>query len=400
MCKNRWVILIASCFVTLCIGSLYAWSVFATPLAEYIEKLTGEEITTMAIVFTIANAVGPITMISAGTFNDHLGPKWILIIGGILFGLGMIGTGYATSVTMVIVTYGLGVGLACGMIYGTIVSNTVKFFPDKAGLIGGLITACYGGSSILIPPLVTLLLNVIDVMNTFKIIGFVMMIILLCSSFIITKAPVYEYQSNSQLLDYTYKEMLKTPHFYIMLLVLTCGAFSGMMVISQASIISQRMMNFTFEEAAIIVSLIALANTLGRIISGVLSDKIGAISTLKITLSLSVIASIMMFICTDIVTFLFYLSILMIGFSFGSVMGVYPGFTAKEFGKRNNSVNYGIMFIGFALAGLFGPMMMNYIYSVYLSYQYAFLISATLNLIGLMLLFIFEKIKGEVKENG
>ena len=178
MKNNRWMILIASCLVAFCIGSLYAWSVFASPMAKYLTNINGVEITSLAIVFTIANSVGPITMISGGFINDKLGPKWVLIIGGLLFGAGMIGSGFVTSVGMLIFTYGLGVGLACGMIYGTIVSNTVKFFPDKSGLVGGLITACYGGSSILIPPLATMLLNVMDITSAFKVIGTTMMIII------------------------------------------------------------------------------------------------------------------------------------------------------------------------------------------------------------------------------
>ena len=67
--KNRWLILTASCFVTLCIGALYAWSAFSAPMAEYLEECTGKEIQSLAIVFTVANSVGPVTMISGGYVN-------------------------------------------------------------------------------------------------------------------------------------------------------------------------------------------------------------------------------------------------------------------------------------------------------------------------------------------
>ncbi|MBQ9987039.1 MAG: hypothetical protein IJP28_01545 [Erysipelotrichales bacterium] len=109
--KKRWLVLGASCLINLCIGSLYAWSVFATPMAKYLTEVTGSEITSLAIIFTIANSVGPITMISGGFFNDKLGPKWVILVGGILFGAGMIASGFASSTTMLIITDGLGVGL-------------------------------------------------------------------------------------------------------------------------------------------------------------------------------------------------------------------------------------------------------------------------------------------------
>lgn len=393
--KNRGIILTFSCLVALCIGSLYAWSVFALPMAEFLSRQNGIQITSLTIVFTIANSVGPITMISGGYINDKLGPKWILIIGGVLFGAGMIGSGFAKSVNMLIITYGLGVGLACGMIYGTIVSNTVKFFPDKSGLVGGMITACYGGSSIIVPPLAALLLNYMGITSAFKIIGIVMMTIIICSSFVIRKAPVV----NETVLvknennEFTYKEMLKTKKFYIMLVILTCGAFSGMMIISQASSVAQRMMGMSFKAAALLVSIIAFANTSGRIISRMISDKIGAVNTLKCTFVLSALSSLFMYFCSPNSVIMFYICIIAIGFSFGSIMGIYPGFTAKEFGRKNNSVNYGIMFVGFALAGLLGPMIMNYIYLVTQKYQGAFLVSMFLGLSGFIFLCIFNKMK-------
>ena len=88
--KKRWLILIASCFVTLCIGSLYAWSAFASPMTVYLSECAGYEIASLAIVFTIANSIGPITMISGGYINDKLGPKAVLLVGGLLFGGGPI----------------------------------------------------------------------------------------------------------------------------------------------------------------------------------------------------------------------------------------------------------------------------------------------------------------------
>lgn len=144
--KRRWLILGASCLVNLCIGSLYAWSVFAAPMAAHIQSVTGGEAPNLAIIFTIANAVGPITMISGGFFNDKLGPKWVIFLGGVLFGAGMIFSGFAQSVPVLLLTYGLGVGLGVGLVYGCTVSNSVKFFPDKRGLVGGYLRLPMGSA--------------------------------------------------------------------------------------------------------------------------------------------------------------------------------------------------------------------------------------------------------------
>lgn len=396
--KKRWLILVASCFVTLCVGSVYAWSVFASPMAEYLGQLTGKEIASLAIVFTVANSVGPITMISGGMVNDKLGPKLVLLCGGALFGAGMIGSGFARSVGALIACYGLGVGLGVGMVYGTIVSNAVKFFPDKSGLAGGLTTACYGGSSVLMPAIVTLLLQHFPITTVFKLVGAVMTVIICASAFVIEACPA-DFTAEgadgpaaqSQGRDYSWREMLKMPVFYLMLLTLTCGAFAGMMIISQASPIAQRMMGFTPAAAAAVVSVLALFNMLGRLVSGSVSDKIGAANTLKLTFLCSLAGSVLLYFCREGSNLPFCLGLIVIGFCFGSIMGIYPGFTARQFGRRNNSVNYGIMFIGFALAGLLGPMLMNQVVSVTGQYQPAFLACAALAVLGEVLINLFTR---------
>lgn len=400
--KKRWLILIASCFVTLCIGSLYAWSAFASPMSVYLSECAGYEVASLAIVFTIANAVGPVTMISGGYINDKLGPKAILLVGGLLFGAGMIGSGFATSVGMLIITYGLGVGLGVGMIYGVTVSNTVKFFPDKGGFAGGIITACYGASSIIIPPVANALAEAYHVTTAFKAIGIVMMIIICTSAFVIKPCPPILVSTTKtgvgdQEKDYNYREMLKESDSYLMLLTLMCGAFAGMMVISQASQIAQRMMGMVPASAAVVVSVIALFNTLGRLVSGTLSDKLGATGTLRITFAASLVASVMLFFCSENSVALFYICLAVIGFAFGSIMGIYPGFTAQRFGRKNNSVNYGIMFIGFALAGLIGPTVMNALYGITGRYQPAFLASAALAVVGEILIVVLRHNSGRCK---
>ena len=398
--KKRWLILIASCFVTLCVGSLYAWSVFASPMAAHLSELTGKEIASLAIVFTVANAVGPITMITGGSFNDRIGPKWVLVVAGLLFGAGMFFSGFATSVPMLIVTYGLGVGLGCGMAYGTIVSNAVKFFPDKSGFAGGITTACYGGSSILVPIIANAMLEKMDVTTAFKILGAVMGAIVVVSAFVIEAAPAdftagvaKKAAGNAPGKDMDWHAMLATKEFYLMLLTLTCGAFSGMMIISQASPVAQQMMGFTQARAAFIVSLLAAFNMAGRLASGMLSDKLGALGTMRLTFGISVIAGVLLFFCKEGTDALFYIGLSLAGFGFGSVMGIYPGFTAKTFGRKYNSVNYGIMFIGFALAGILGPMIMNAIKNSTEKFQPAFLVAAALAVAGEVLIAALAKIQ-------
>lgn len=399
--KKHWWILLASCLINLCLGSIYAWSVFASPMAEHLSTVTNLTLTSgdLAIVYTVANSVGPITMITGGWFNDRFGPNKVILIGGLMFAAGMFFSGFATSIGFLIVTYGLMTGLGLGMTYGCTISSCVKYFPDRRGLIGGITTAVYGMGSVILPPIITTLVRVSDAPMAFRYIGIVFGVIIVICSFFIHKCPdgfapegwtPSAASNGAASADMDWRQMLRTPVFYIMIVLLTCGAFSGMMIISQASAVATGMIGMTTVAAGAAVSVLALFNTTGRIAAGYLSDKIGRINTLMLACVVSTLGLLCLFFCREGSYILFYIGISVIGICFGSFMGVFPGFTADQFGLRHNSVNYGIMFIGFALAGFFGPTAMRNIYSATGSYRQAFLVACGLSMVGVILSFLYR----------
>jgi len=403
--KKRWIILIASCFINLCIGSMYAWSVFSAPMAKYLSQVTGATLTAgaLAIVFTVTNSVGPITMITGGRINDTFGPKKVIFVGGVLFGGGMILSGFATSLNVLVLAYGIITGLGIGMVYGCTISNSIKFFPDKRGFVGGITTACYGFSSVIVPPVANILISNFGVTAAFKIIGTVFLIVVCVCSFFIDKCPVgfipegwTPPASNGNKLnqnDKDWKGMLTSPVFYPMILVLLCGAFYGLMCSALASPLAQGMIGMSVAAATTVVSVLALFNTGGRIIAGYLSDKIGRINTLTIAFVIAIIGLTCLYFSGQGDVTKFYIGIISVGVSFGAFMGVFPGFTADQFGTKHNSVNYGIMFIGFAISGYFGPTVMKNVYAADHSYQRAFLIAAVLCAIGFALTFVYRSVK-------
>lgn len=399
--KKRWQILIASCLINLCIGSLYAWSVFASPMAKYLSEVTGSEIGSLAICFTVANSVGPITMILGGILNQKLGPKKIILIGGLMFGVGMIASGFVGSIGALIVTYGLLCGLGVGMVYGCTISNTIKFFPDKKGLIGGIATASYGISSVIIPILANVMIDSMGITMSFKVLGAVMLTIICISAMVIEEcptsyvptgytAPVSSGKTGG--LNMKPGEMVRSSLFYVMIIMLCCGAFSGMMIISQASPLAQRITGMSAASAATIVSIIALCNTGGRILSGAISDKIGALNTIRFVFAGSVIAMAVLYASCSGSSVLLIAGVLLTGLAFGAIMGLYPGFTASQFGPKYNGINFGIMFIGFAAAGYFGPTAMTKLYQGTGSDQMAFIVAALLGVLGFVLTFVFQKL--------
>lgn len=402
--KKRWIVLVASCLINLCIGAMYAWSVFATPMAEHLSGILGKTLTAadLAIVFSIGNGDGFLTLIAGGFINEKLGTKWVIFAGGVLFGLGFVVCGLAQNVAMLILGYGILSGLAMGLAYGQTISNSVKFFPDKAGLIGGIATASYGISSVIIPPIANAMINAVGVCKAFIIFGvFVIVVVGVCSQLIVKcpvdfvpdgwTPPVAKTKDAPKVADKDWKGMLSTPVFYVMLVMLFFGALFGMMVISQASNIAQKMLTMTPAAAAVVVSVLALFNTFGRILAGYISDRIGCINTLTSVFVLAIIALALLYISGGNQSVaMFYIGVCMIGVCFGAFMGVYPAFTASQFGSKNSSVNYGIMFIGFSAAGIAGPMIASNVFKSTGSYRQAFLIAAVLAVIGLVLAFLYR----------
>ncbi|MCM3703256.1 OFA family MFS transporter [Paenibacillus macerans] len=402
--QKRWIILVASCFINLCIGSIYAWSVFSAPMAGYLSELAGRTLTPgdLAIAFTITNSVGPITMISGGWINDRFGPKKVILAGGLLFGGGMILSGFSTSLGFLVFAYGIVLGLGTGMVYGCTISNSVKFFPDKRGLVGGVTTAAYGLSSVIIPPIANELIGAFGITSAFIIIGIAFLVIICVASFFIEKCPPDFVPtgwtpkavnvSHSLRADKDWKGMLATPIFYVMILLLISGAFAGLMCTSQASPIAQNMVGLSAAAATTVVSVLALFNTGGRIFAGYISDKIGRVNTLAAASFLSVVGLALLYVSGESSVATFYTGISVIGLSFGSLMGVFPGFTADQFGAKNNSVNYGIMFIGFALAGYFGPSIMGKVYGADGTYQRAFVIAIIFGITSFILTLVYKRV--------
>ena len=397
--KKRWFIMAISCLISLTLGILYSWSVFAKPLCQEFG------VADLSYIFTIANLVGPITMIPGGYINDRFGPRKLIFFGGLIYGLSLFLSGFAKSPGMLIVTYSLGVGLSMSVVYGCMIANSVKFFPDYRGLAGGIATASFGISGMVLPLLTNTLMEQFGVQASFWIMGVVFAVINCGGALFMEKCPdnfipegwippkreeAGTSSTDRASVNKTWKEMLQDSIFYIMLMMLTCGATCGLMIISNASVIAQNLMGMDAASAAGVVSVLFLFNTGGRIIAGYLSDRIGRIGTLRIAMVLALVGLFLLHISGKTAILQFYAGVGLVGFCFGTFMGVFPGFTADQFGPKYNTVNYGIMWIGFSLAGLVGPSILTSVYKATGGYQLAFLLAAAIASAGLVLSVIYS----------
>lgn len=388
---NRWLILAACILINLCLGAGYAWSVFQAPLIEKFGWTTAQA----SLAFSISFGMVPISMIIFGSLQDKKGPKWIIFGGGLMFGAGMIITSFTTSLGMLYVSYGLILGFGIGMAYGCTTSTTVKWFPDKKGLAGGLTAAGFGSGAVIFAPLAANLIQNYGVLLTFRYLGIGLLVAICLASLIVT-VPKKEGSANMEEDNLNKKpaSMIKTSTFWVLWLIYVFGCISGLMIIGHASPIAREFLSFDLTAATLIVSIVAISNTLGRIFWGFISDKLGrymAVALMFITSSTGLVL-----LSTKLSGILGVFGIVLIALCFGGFLGSFPGITAENWGSKFNGSNYGFMFTAYGLAAIVGPRLAALIKeSANGDYSRAFYISIAMNIVGMVLILALQRRKAK-----
>ncbi|HEX5331046.1 MAG TPA: OFA family MFS transporter [Cellulomonas sp.] len=394
---NRWRVLTGSVLILLCTGAIYAFSVFAGPLGG----AHGWTVPEVQNAFIINGAIAPIPMILGGFIIDRGGARWSITIGAILFALGFILTGSATSTTQLYLFYGLIAGLGQGFAYSGCLNNTIKLFPDRRGFAAGVLTAGMGAGAVIAAPVARALIDSVGVGATFVRMGVVYAVVVVAATLLIRPAPVgflppgwTPPTGTPAVVNSTWRQMLRTPAFYLIFVMLTAGAFSGLMIASQLSPIAQTsMFAISAATAALLVSVYSICNALGRFAWGALSDRIGytnAIAFIYAVVALSLVVLLMVHS-----TFGFVVGIVGLGLCFGGVMGVFPALTMKTYGPRFQGMNYGILFTGYSVAAYFGPKIGATLGGgAKGDYTTPFVIAIVVALVGLVLTLVLSRLGG------
>lgn len=376
--RNRWLILIAAVLVNVSLGAGYMWSLFAGPL-----KAAHGWTDSISWAYSLSFAMVPVAMIIFGPKVDKIGGKKIVFLSGLLFGLGMIATGFITSQSLLYVTYGLITGFGIGTGYGTATATSVKWFPDKKGLAGGLTAAGFGSGSLILTPIVQPMIENMGISTTFKIMGAVLLAVIVGCSFFMEKAPVAASTGVAQAgsNDKNPKEMMQERKFWILWLIYTLATTGGMMLIGHAAGIVNE---YSLGNAATIIMMAAVANTGGRIIWGSISDRIGRYNTVVAMYIVSAAGLLLVNFNQNLGATAGIIGMLLIYFSFGGFLGAFPGITAENWGVKNSSANYGWMFSAYGIAAILGPQI-----ATFTGYSSAFIISTGMSVLGIVLMLGF-----------
>src|ERR1019366_6763666 len=291
---NRWWRVVGGLLMNLALGSLYAWSVFVAPL----EKEFGWKRADTCAAFTWAVVVFAISFIVAGRLQDKIGPFIVSLIGCILLTAGFILCMWTSSLTYLIICFGILVGIGNGFGYATPIPVMAKWFPDKRGLAVGLAVAGYGGGSAIFGPLANLkLIPAYGVHTTFMILGVIFLFMTVFGAFLLHNPPVgYNpagwppapaAKAAATTYEFSPGEVLHTPAFYFMWVAYALGCSAGLMVISQLVPFAKSVGIPSAALATMGLVVGAIGNASGRILSGWMSDAMGRLNVLRLMIAIS-----------------------------------------------------------------------------------------------------------------
>jgi OFA family oxalate/formate antiporter-like MFS transporter len=398
--KNRWLVALGGTVSMICLGTIYSWSIFTQPLIASF----GWSNTTTTWAFAWSIFFLGVGAVVGGRWQDRVGPRRVAVVGVVLWGLGNVLAGLGTARLgpwWTYLTYGLIGGLGNGIGYVTPVATVTKWFPDRRGLGSGMVVMGFGLGAFFYNNVVRWVPSFVDasrqaasvlaaraaaasagtpfdaaahvmssgqvaaVMRLFVISGIVFAAVGGLGASLLGNPPEAYARPGIRAAaavaarDYRPSEMLRTPQFYVLWLMLFLNVTAGILFISNAVPIMRELTGVVPATALALYGVVAIFNGLGRFFWGAVSDRIGrnAAYILIYLLQVAIFLSVGHLHALGLVTALFALVLLCYGGGFGTM----PSFTADYFGTRYMGLNYGFILFAWGVAGVVGPIFVAYV---------------------------------------
>ena len=391
--KNRWLIALSAVGIHISIGSVYAWSVFTKPL----EAQFNWSLTSTSWTFSIAILFLGLSAAFLGHFVEKYGPRASGRLSAFMFGIGMAGAGFATSIEslpLLYITYGMFGGIGLGVGYITPVSTLVKWFPDRRGLATGLAIMGFGFASMISSPVMNHLINTVGISNTFYILAAIYFVVILCSAQYL-EAPPKGYMPEGfkqaveaghmkvkeDLSQLTANEAIKTKRFWALWIMLFINITCGIAILAVASPMGQELAGMSVAGAATLVGIMGVFNGAGRIAWATISDYIGRPNVYTLFFAIQVVA---FFALPHLQHYLAFSIIVFIIMScYGGGFASIPAYIGDLFGTKQLGAIHGYILTAWSAAGVAGPSIVSWIRATTGSYQGTLVVFACLFILSL-----------------
>lgn len=363
--NKGWQVTMAGLGINLALGVLYAWSIFKGAIKSSIEKGGPDafnwSLSSINDPYALCCLVFAFAMIVAGKCQDKLGPARTALIGGLFVGSGFTLMSFSNSYAAWVVGFGVLAGTGFGFGYAAATPPALKWFSStKTGVVAGTVVAGFGLAPVYIAPLASYLLNNYGMQKSMLFLGIGFTALVCGLSFLLVNPPQGFVPAEPAKKDdgkpaakpvhnANVSEMMRSPKFYLLWTTFFIGSGAGLMVIGSVAGLAKKSMG---PMAFVAVAIMAIGNASGRVIAGILSDKIGRKATLSIMLGFQ---ALLMFIAIPIVgsgsaTLLVILATF-IGFNYGTNLCLFPSFAKDLWGFKNYGLNYGVLFTAWGVGG-------------------------------------------------
>jgi MFS family permease len=369
---NRWKIPIGAVLVHICIGSVYAWSVFNRPIQTLFPDAPwwfSPPYTT----FTTALALLGLSAAFGGPWVERRGPRVAATAAALFFGTGLLIGGIGLALRQsVLVFLGMGIigGIGCGLGYISPVSTLVKWFPDRRGMATGMAIMGFGGGAFVAGYLNAYLMNLVGVATTVIVLGAIYLVVMLLGSRLMELPPpnwkpagwTPPVKTNPMIAmsSVSRNDAIRTPQFYLLWGILFINVTAGIGILAQASPMMQDMFTRTPLEAASVVSIMSLFNAGGRFMWASSSDYIGR----RNTYTLFFVVQVMLFLLMPPLAsngqwWLFQAALYIVLTMYGGGFATIPAFLADIFGPQNVGAIHGAVLTAWSAAAIAGPVIIT-----------------------------------------
>jgi OFA family oxalate/formate antiporter-like MFS transporter len=391
---NRWIPVFLGVLIQLCLGSVYIWGVFQPAVV----KMFGWNHATAALTFSFCLGVFTIGSVIGGMYQDKLGPKRVLMASAVILSIGFWMAGYTTADKpwWLWMCYGVIGGGGMGATYPTIIVTCQKWFPDRRGLVTGIVVAALGFGGLIFTPLARMWVAEYGVLVTFQIFSVIFFVVTMgCGFFFRIPQPGFApagwkpsvaAAAGMAAVPYTASEASKTWQFWVMGLVLGMACSTGLMIIPFAKVLGLQG-GLTDAVATSAVMVIAAANSGGRLFWGAMSDKLGRTKTI---LMLLLIAGTCMLFLAAAKEYTILGLIFVIALSYGGYLGVFPALVADYFGTKAAGMIYGLLLLFFGVAAVGAPLLAGKIRDATGGFVASFMTTAILSFVAAVLVFMLK----------
>ncbi len=387
---KRWFLIPAGMLIYICLGTAYSWSIFRKPLEDLLNIgviQSGFPYMTFLAIFSVSMAI-------SGGFIEKYPPNLMTIIGGIVVGLGWFLSGFTQNINLMTITYGVLGGVGVGIVYGIPIAVISRWFPEQKGLAIGIVISGFGLSPLITAPLARYLVDIYGPLQTFRILGFIFLILIVILGFLF-KFPSEKFLlNNKNIASSVYidtKSMLKTKKFYGLWICYMIGTLIGLMIIGITSPVGEELIKLDPKSTASLISLFAIFNALGRPIFGWLTDKFSPLNSSILSYILVIIAAIFILISPNL--FVYILSFSLLWLNLGAWLAIAPATTVIFFGEKHSSKNYGIVFTAYGVGAILGTLISGILRDIFGTYLHVFYFLILSGFLGILMAFLFLREK-------